>query len=127
MFRFSIAFLFWCLAITAAISCKKNIQAETNTRTVEIRSESGTSICTGVVTTLAGAAASGYVNATGPAARFSRATGVSWYGSGKLLVADEGNNVIRMVTTDGVVTTFAGVGPPAPSGFTDGPFTHSKV
>jgi len=110
----------------AGISCKKNIQAETNTQATEIRSESGVSICTGVVTTLAGGSTSGYVNATGSAARFSRTTGISWYGPGKLLVTDEGNDVIRMVTTDGVVTTYAGVGPPAPGGFADGPLLIAR-
>jgi DNA-binding beta-propeller fold protein YncE len=126
MFRSTIAFFFLCLSITGGISCKKNTQTETDTQVTEIRSESGTPICTGIVTTLAGGSATGYVNGTGPAARFSRPIGVSWYGSGKLLIADEVNNVIRMVTTEGVVTTHAGVGPPVLSGYADGPLLIAR-
>jgi len=126
MFRSTINLFFCCLVITAGTSCKKNVQAKTNNQTTEVRSESGATICTGVVTTLAGGSPSGYVNATGSAARFSRPTGVSWYGSGKLLVTDETNDVIQMVTTDGIVTTFAGVGPPVPGGFADGPLLIAR-
>ena len=126
MFRSTIVFLVLCISITVGMSCKKNTQTETDTQVTEIRSESGAPICTGIVTTLAGGTATGYVNATGPAARFSRATGVSWFGSGKLLVTDEGNNAIRMITTEGVVSTDAGVGPPAPSGYADGPLLIAR-
>ncbi len=65
----------------------------------------------GVVTTLAGTAgASGTTNNTGSAARFNSPTGIVVLANGNMLVADKGNNLIRKVTSAGVVTTFAGNG-----------------
>lgn len=74
----------------------------------------------GVVTTLAGSAGlSGTTNGTGGAARFgSLLQGLTWDGSGNLLVADTYNHTIRMITTSGVVTTVAGL--PGQLGATNG-------
>lgn len=63
------------------------------------------------VSTFAGLAnAAGYVNATGSAARFNNPGGISFYPgpTGFSYVADTGNNAIRRVGMDGVVTTIAG-------------------
>ena len=63
----------------------------------------------GVVTTLAGqAGSSGSADGTGNAARFLQPCGVAVDSAGKVYVADLGNNTIRKVTPDGVVTTLAG-------------------
>jgi sugar lactone lactonase YvrE len=79
----------------------------------------------GDVTTLAGnATVSGdYLDGTGSAARFSAPAGIAVDSSGNLYVADAGNQVIRMVTIAGVVSTVAGV--PTKSGSDDGDTAHA--
>ncbi|HEX6100626.1 MAG TPA: NHL repeat-containing protein [Thermoanaerobaculia bacterium] len=66
----------------------------------------------GEVSTLAGApGVAGYADGTGSAARFRFPTGIAVdAGSGAIFVSDKDNHVIRRVTIDGVVTTFAGTG-----------------
>ena len=59
-------------------------------------------------TTLAGLASAGATDGTGTAARFSNPDGVAVDGSGNLYVADTHNNLIRKITSAGVVTTIAG-------------------
>ena len=63
----------------------------------------------GTVSTLAGlAGTSGAADGTGSAARFNRPWGIALGPDGDLYVADNANNLIRRVTTAGVVTTYAG-------------------
>lgn len=63
----------------------------------------------GVVTTLAGEpGVSGAVNGTGSAARFNFPSDIAVAPGGALYVADTGNHCIRMISTNGVVTTLAG-------------------
>ena len=59
-------------------------------------------------TTLAGDASFGSADGTGSAARFSYPMGVAIDHDGSVFVADSENATIRMITADGVVTTFAG-------------------
>ncbi len=65
----------------------------------------------GVVSTLAGAPGiSGYADGNGNAAQFNNPTGVAVDKKGNVFVADSVNKVIRKITKDREVTTFAGSG-----------------
>ncbi|MFO0644902.1 MAG: hypothetical protein U0326_01610 [Polyangiales bacterium] len=73
----------------------------------------------GTVTVLAGARSrSGFVDGPGTAARFMRPYGVVLRADGNLLIADQGNQRIRLVTPEGEVSTLAGSGT---AGSLDGP------
>jgi sugar lactone lactonase YvrE len=64
----------------------------------------------GVVTTLAGSSAGlgGYADGNGKAVQFHNPVGVAVDNNGNVFVADAGNKIIRKITSDGQVTTFAG-------------------
>lgn len=68
----------------------------------------------GVVTTVAGTDTAGFSGDGGPAtaAEMDRPTDVAVDASGDLYIADSGNNRIRKITPDGVITTVAGSGDP---------------
>jgi sugar lactone lactonase YvrE len=65
-------------------------------------------ISNGMVTTLAGSDSTGAVNGQGAAAYFFGPAGVSCDAQGNVYVADAGNNLIRMITPGGLVSTVAG-------------------
>ncbi len=64
----------------------------------------------GVITTIAGNGTAGYTGDKGPAAsaELNDPTAVALDPSGNLYIADSANNVVRMVTPSGTITTFAG-------------------
>jgi hypothetical protein len=80
----------------------------------------------GVVSTLAGTEQmSGTNDGTGSAARFNQPYGVAVDNSGNIYVTDSFNQTIRKITTNGVVTTFAGLAGTA--GFRNGPATTNTT
>jgi len=65
----------------------------------------------GVVSTFAGGG-SGFVDGTGPAARFNQPYCITIDATGNLYVGDRMNHAIRKITPAGIVTTLAGNGTP---------------
>jgi len=65
---------------------------------------------TGTVTILAGTGLAGYVNGAGTVARFNGPQGIAVDATGNIYVADRNDNMIRKITSAGVVSTFAGTG-----------------
>lgn len=80
----------------------------------------------GLVTTIAGRAATSYgaADGVGAAAQFSQPSGVAVDGNGQVYVADTGNATIRKVAPDGTVTTLAGTA--GTSGAQDGTGAAAK-
>src|SRR5581483_3563065 len=64
---------------------------------------------TGAVTTVAGSDR-GYADGQGRSAKFNAPHGLLLDGAGSLFVADTGNDLIRRITPEGMVSTFAGSG-----------------
>ena len=66
----------------------------------------------GIITTFAGTGVRGSTGDGGAAtsAQLNGPVGVSVHISGNVYIADSGNNKIRMVTSTGIITTFAGTG-----------------
>jgi DNA-binding beta-propeller fold protein YncE len=78
----------------------------------------------GEVTTLAGKCEEpGYLDAAGPAARFNLPTDLLLLADGNLVVTEESNHTVRLVTPTGTVTTSAGNGS---GGYDDGPPAQSR-
>ena len=75
----------------------------------------------GVVTTLAGTVGTfGSMDGTGSAASFAGTYGVAVDSSGNVYVADRVNQIIRKITSAGIVTTLAGTANRVPNGSADG-------
>jgi YD repeat-containing protein len=66
----------------------------------------------GIITTVAGTGTTGFSGDGGPAtsARLNDPYDVTFDGQGNLYIADKGNNRIRKVDTNGIITTIAGIG-----------------
>ncbi|HVU36421.1 MAG TPA: SMP-30/gluconolactonase/LRE family protein, partial [Opitutaceae bacterium] len=75
-------------------------------------------------TTVAGTSSIGDADGTGSAARFALPEGLVVDTAGNVYVADYFNSVIRKITPDGTVTTFAGQ--PGNFGYADGPAASAR-
>ena len=78
----------------------------------------------GMVATLAGWTNAGYADGLGTNALLNGPAGVTVDGVGNVFVADTGNNTIRKITTNGVVSTLAGLAGTA--GHADGVGTNAQ-
>ncbi len=76
----------------------------------------------GHITTLAGGS-EGFADGAGAQASFNTPSGLAIDGNGNLYVADTGNNRIRKVTPEGVVSTIAGDGT---AGYVDGAAAQAR-
>jgi len=67
-------------------------------------------IAGGVMTTYAGTGTAGFLGDGGPASQalFNNPSGLALDASGNLYVADSGNNCVRRIASNGIITTFAG-------------------
>jgi uncharacterized protein (TIGR03437 family) len=82
----------------------------------------------GIITTFAGTGAAGYSGDGGPAnqAMLNLPQGIAIDSKGDLIIADGGNNRLRMVTPDGNISTIAGNGTGASTG-NGGPATAASL
>jgi hypothetical protein len=72
----------------------------------------------GIITQIAGTGLAGYTGDNGPAlsAQLDDPAGLSGDQTGRVLIVDTDNHVIRMVSTDGKISTVAGTGSPGFNG-----------
>ena len=75
------------------------------------------------VYTYAGTGLPDYVDGDTSAASFNTPYGITLDADGNLYIADGGNHVIRKISTEGVVSTYAGTGSP---GYLDGPAAEAS-
>ncbi len=83
---------------------------------------------TGAITTVAGTGTAGYSGDNNPAisATLNGPRGVALDGAGNLYISDTNNNVVRQVSTTGIITTIAGTGTLGYIGY-GGPATTAQL
>lgn len=86
-------------------------------------SPSGGSIAQNFVTMYAGTGSPGYVNGDTSIASFNKPFGICIDQQGNLFIADAYNHVIRKISTEGIVSTYAGSGV---AGYLDGEASQAK-
>ncbi|MEZ5194965.1 MAG: hypothetical protein R2764_00780 [Bacteroidales bacterium] len=85
---------------------------------------SGSFLCAqNYVTTCAGTGSPGFVNGDTSIAQFNRPFGICLDAQGNLYLADAYNHRIRKISTEGVVSTYAGTGT---AGYLDGPADEAR-
>lgn len=104
--------------VTAASSTQLTVTVplSAGTGNVSVKVDGGTEVAgptftyqlSWVVSTFAGSGAQGYKDGSGKDASFYYPTGVAFDNGGNLIVSEEGNDDIRKITPNGVVTTIAG-------------------
>jgi uncharacterized protein (TIGR03437 family) len=84
---------------------------------------------TGTITTVAGSGGYGFSGDGGPAtkATLTNPTGVALDSNGNLYIADQNNNVIRMVNSATVISTYAGNGAPGNGSGDGGPAIKAAI
>jgi len=95
------------------------VDASSNVFIADARNEVVRKINTaGIISTIAGNNTPGYSGDGSPAtgAQLFAPQGIAVSTSGNLYIADARNNVIRMVNTSGIISTFAGTGTPGHAG-----------
>jgi sugar lactone lactonase YvrE len=111
-------------ATATSLTTTVPVGATTGKITLEVAGKTATStsdftfIPYSTITIFAGSGASGTADGTGTAARFSNPLNIARDAQGNLYVTDNSNHTIRKITSEGVVTTFAGTA--GQSGDTDG-------
>lgn len=94
---------------TATVTAGTDDAPTVATLPVTLRSGMGAGV-SGVTTTLAGKAGSGFQDGAASVARFGTIAGVALDAAGNLYVADQNNNRVRKVAPDGTTSTVAGDG-----------------
>lgn len=104
------------------MNCSGLVEVITDGQTV-VSETIFTYMLTCTVSTLAGNGVRGFSDGVGASAQFNNPLGIAVDVSGNVYVADNGNQRIRKITPEGVVSTLAGSGT---SGYADGESTEAQ-
>jgi hypothetical protein len=109
--------IYFALILSTLIACNKqeaNVKPNSVLYTPKAEITLTGTVVPNTVITIAGSPSSyGFVNGPAPRARFYHPEGIQIMRDGTLYIADENNNAIRKLTTDGYVSTLALRPPPS--------------